>query len=1078
MSKITVFFKILSLIFFLHATFVFSQDKETSQISAQNIKVSLVRAVPKRDARGEFILLAPKDKTVKLRAKAGDDTFVELEKEDVLQSVYLTADEVKQNETVLFGYLKQLFQPNEIFYIKIENQIAENWSISVYEFGQSKGCTPLIPTKDEIKDRGSKFVRRAESFDSFLFQNEAKSENKGFAIFAAKGEVEYLQDSVFSAFGAMALERGQSTGRANADNRLMQAVGKGKVSAGDQEKGTFGITVNLGNIYNPLGNTVKPFEYYDSLLKISECSVGEESATTLELKMIWYNNRGLANYQASRLTEAQKDYIEALKILETLSAEKPRKAEEAAILSNLGQVQASLGKDVKALETYEKALVKLRETKTLERGYLSEPDESESIVLNNIAVVYEFQKNYAQAKENYEQALKIEKNPANRAVTLNNLGRVALAQNNQIEAQRFFEQALQIPTNNPNNRGSILNSIGLAYLRQKKVVEAVRYFSQASGIFQQTTNRTAQATAMSNLMFAAKELQNPRLAVLYGKQSVNLFQTIRQEISGLDKESKQGFLRNREDVYRVLADLLVEQNRIYEAQQVLAMLKEEEYAQFVLRSPEEIGDLSKKAEYNEIEQKAFAEYARLADELTAKSLKFDELQSAKNNCKPEEIECKKTNAEFQKVKLELQTANAALTKFFELKKAEFSKKVEDDAVITPQSIETLRADVRAAGKDVVLITTFLLPERYRVIITTGRTNVVRKVEYKEKNLTAEQVKRKIIEFNALLQNPALDPRPLGLELYKIFVQPIESDLKKAEAKVLLWSLDGALRYIPIHALYDGKSYLAESYQNVLVTLGRTTKIFDKADADWRVLGLGVSEKHTGFSSLPAVPRELGSIVLDEETSGDKEGVLPGRELLDAKFKLETFRSLLPQLSADGRAFNVVHLASHFKLGASNQSSALLLGDGAELSLDEILRDEELDFSRVELLTLSACDTGVPVETGDGREVESFGMTAQKKGAKAVLATLWKVADCSTGKFMSEFYDARKRNAASKSAALQTVQKAMLGGAIKETKDCEFRSGVVKLDGKQFGAPAFPVDKEKPFAHPFYWSPFILIGNWR
>jgi len=99
---------------------------------------------------------------------------------------------------------------------------------------------------------------------------------------------------------------------------------------------------------------------------------------------------------------------------------------------------------------------------------------------------------------------------------------------------------------------------------------------------------------------------------------------------------------------------------------------------------------------------------------------------------------------------------------------------------------------------------------------------------------------------------------------------------------------------------------------------------------------------------------------------------------------------------------------------------------------------------------------VSIGNSDGGEVESFGLIAQKHGAKAIVATLWKVADSSTALLMSEFYRLRKTNPRlTKSQALQMAQKEM-------------------IDGKLLSPDA----KTQRYSHPYYWAPFILIGNWR
>ena len=61
-----------------------------------------------------------------------------------------------------------------------------------------------------------------------------------------------------------------------------------------------------------------------------------------------------------------------------------------------------------------------------------------------------------------------------------------------------------------------------------------------------------------------------------------------------------------------------------------------------------------------------------------------------------------------------------------------------------------------------------------------------------------------------MQNPRLDPRPLGQELYDILIRPIEKQLDGAGAKTLLWSLDGSLRLLPLAALWDGGNTSARS----------------------------------------------------------------------------------------------------------------------------------------------------------------------------------------------------------------------------------------------------------------------------
>ena len=99
--------------------------------------------------------------------------------------------------------------------------------------------------------------------------------------------------------------------------------------------------------------------------------------------------------------------------------------------------------------------------------------------------------------------------------------------------------------------------------------------------------------------------------------------------------------------------------------------------------------------------------------------------------------------------------------------------------------------------------------------------------------------------------------------------------------------------------------------------------------------------------------------------------------LDEQFTQETMLTQLRQRP------KVVHIASHFQFSPGNETnSALLLGDGTFLSLAQIKSLPNI-FGGVDLLTLSACNTATGGSGANGKEVEGFGVLAQRQGAKAV-----------------------------------------------------------------------------------------------
>ena len=231
-------------------------------------------------------------------------------------------------------------------------------------------------------------------------------------------------------------------------------------------------------------------------------------------------------------------------------------------------------------------------------------------------------------------------------------------------------------------------------------------------------------------------------------------------------------------------------------------------------------------------------------------------------------------------------------------------------------------------------------------------------------------------------------------------------------------------------------------------------------------GLGITKAGKDYDALPYAGIELNGIA-------GRNGVLNGKVLLDAAFTESALRDGLDQ------SYPIVHIASHFQFTpGSMEDSFLLLGDGTHFTLAQIRT--RLNFSNVELLTLSACETalGDDSASGHGTEVEDLGALAQDAGARSVLATLWPVADASTAVLMRALYVAHKDNNADKAEALQQAQMALLHGTAKALEPSTASRGIV-VKGSEAGraAATFTADPAAPFAHPYYWAPFILMGNW-
>lgn len=155
--------------------------------------------------------------------------------------------------------------------------------------------------------------------------------------------------------------------------------------------------------------------------------VGEKNLETKGLITNLLSNRGLKNYQLSRYDAALKDYELALRILtsfrnpfEEENSVENINLQAAKILSNQGQVRASMNELSKALEIYQNALEKLKGLKNSNDSVKT----TEAIIKNNIGVVFEILRQFPAAETTYKEALQIQKRlnqNANVGVAFNNL---------------------------------------------------------------------------------------------------------------------------------------------------------------------------------------------------------------------------------------------------------------------------------------------------------------------------------------------------------------------------------------------------------------------------------------------------------------------------------------------------------------------------------------------------------------------------------------------------------------------------------------------------------------------------------
>ncbi len=403
-----------------------------------------------------------------------------------------------------------------------------------------------------------------------------------------------------------------------------------------------------------------------------------------------------------------------------------------------------------------------------------------------------------------------------------------------------------------------------------------------------------------------------------------------------------------------------------------------------------------------------------------------------------------------------------------------------------ESTKSLLQDSLAKlGPRVMGIRLLLGEDHAYAIVVTADTR--KKFELKA---TPADIRSRTFDALKALGTPASDPRPQLTQLYSMIVAPLEDELKALEAApgaqgsvpTLLWSLDDALRYVPMGALYDGNHYLVERFHNVLFTpesYGHMTDSPIQNGNPPSALAMGLSKSYGGLPALPGVMPELDAVVHDP-SAPESHGPMDGKLLPNEQF---TLAALKTELGA-GKGFPVVHIASHFVLvaGSGDEPFLMMGGDntgdanGFEWNLSD-MENSPVAFHGTRLLTLSACSTAKDYKSRNGLEMDSLGMVAQQKDAEAVLATLWDVNDLSTSRIMSDFYSRWVKNPADgKAEALRQAQLAFLHGSLP--RQTAPRRAVEAAAASKPSGNAAQSSGSLGYAHPYYWAPFVLIGNFQ
>lgn len=165
---------------------------------------------------------------------------------------------------------------------------------------------------------------------------------------------------------------------------------------------------------------------------------------------------------------------------------------------------------------------------------------------------------------------------------------------------------------------------------------------------------------------------------------------------------------------------------------------------------------------------------------------------------------------------------------------------------------------------------------------------------------------------------------------------------------------------------------------------------------------------------------------------------------------------------DVSKYRILHIATHGLLNAERpQFTGLVLSLIGNKTEDGFLRTDEVFNLRLgsPIVMLSACETGLGKEKR-GEGVMGLTRAFMYAGAPTVGVSLWSVADKSTSDLMSDFYKRLLAPGAAGPGGSSTTANSSPASASTAMRDAQ----LAMIAGKRYSAP-------------FYWAPFVLVGDW-
>ncbi|NEP63435.1 MAG: DUF2225 domain-containing protein, partial [Symploca sp. SIO2G7] len=370
-------------------------------------------------------------------------------------------------------------------------------------------------------------------------------------------------------------------------------------------------------------------------------------------------------------------------------------------------------------------------------------------ILRLLGFIQRLRNRYESAIGYYQQALALadQTDLEGTVLTLNNLGETYLQLGETKQARSILSQALTLVSMTDSHRAklqqlNVLDTFGGLYAGQQAYGLAWDHYTLSLRLSLSLEDKIGQIITWINLAQLLNQQSQAAVAIAFYKQAINKIEQVRDNLRSLPLETQQRYVETVADSYRELAALLLEQERVFEAQQVLDLLKIQELEDYLHDVREEHPQADKKLPYLPPEQTLLAQYQALLIVGQAETDSVLEL------------------AEF----LDHPAVVNALSKLTG----------SDSSQRQPKSLQQLQQKLRLLPDTSAVLYPLVLEDRLELLLIPPQGFPVHYTTAIGKEQLAEQV----TDLRQNLADPSSDVRDLAGSLYTYIVAPLQTELDR------------------------------------------------------------------------------------------------------------------------------------------------------------------------------------------------------------------------------------------------------------------------------------------------------------